>query len=105
MEAGLPEVAGAALADVDGLGVAAVDAAHEDGEGVFAVGDCDEVDVVGHEAVGEEADAAGVEVFAEELQVEFAVAYGEEDVLAVGSALGDVIGQSGGDDSRISWHA
>ena len=63
------------------------------------------MDVVGHEAVGEDADAAGVEVFAEELEVEFAVAYGEEDVLAVGSALGDVIRQSGGDDAGVSWHA
>jgi hypothetical protein len=39
------------------LGVAAVDAAEQDGERVAAFGHDDPVDVVGHQAVGVNADA------------------------------------------------
>ena len=104
VEAVLPEVSGAAAAGIDHLGVAAVGAAEEDGEGVFAVGDGDEVDVVGHEAVGEEADAGVGEVGGEEVEVDTAVGLGEEDVLVVGAALGDVVGATWEDDASISWH-
>jgi hypothetical protein len=104
VEAVLPEVAAAVAAGVDHLGVAAVCAAEEDGEGVLVFGDGDEVDVIGHEAEGEEADACVGEVGGEVVEVDAAVGLGEEDVLVVGAALGDVVGATGEDDTSISWH-
>lgn len=104
VEAVLPEVAGAVAAGIDHLGVAAVGAAEEDGEGVLVFGDGDEVDVIGHEAEGEEADAGVWEVGGEEVEVDAAVGLGEEDVLVVGAALGDVVGAAWEDDASISWH-
>ncbi len=65
VEAGLPEVARASFADVEGLRVAAVGASQKDGEGVLTAGDDDEADVVGHEAAGEDAGAGTLYVVAE----------------------------------------
>lgn len=100
----LPEVAGAVALGVDHLGVAAVGAAEEDGEGVFVFGDGDEMDVVGHLAPGEEADLGVGEIFAEQAEVGGVIGVTEEDALAVGAALDDVIGDSGEDTAGISGH-
>ena len=102
VEAGLPEVARASFADVEGLSVAAVGASKKDGEGVLTAGDDDEVDVVGHEAVGEDAGAGILDVVAGEAEVEGAVGGGKENSLAIGAPLRNMIGEPRGDDSGFS---
>ncbi len=104
VEAGLPEVACASFADVEGLSVAAVGASKKDGEGVLTAGDDDEVDVVGHEAVGEDAGAGILDVVADEAEVEGAVGGGKENSLAIRAPLRNMIGESRGDDSGVAWH-
>jgi hypothetical protein len=91
----LPEVADAAVAGVVVLGVATLEAAQEDGEGVGALREGDEVDMVGHEAPAEEADAGFGQVLEEEGEVGFAVGVGGKGVAAVDAALGDVAGDAG----------
>jgi hypothetical protein len=81
------EVSAASVVDVDGLGVTAVGAREEESQGVFPLGDNHEVDVVRHQAVGEDLDVGLSEVVADEAEVEMAVGDGEEDLLAVGPAL------------------
>jgi hypothetical protein len=53
--------------------------------------------VVWHQAVSENADPGLTAVFSEQIEVDAAVSLGVEDDLAVGSALGDVMGRSGQD--------
>ena len=74
-------------------------------ERVLSAGDRDEVDMIGHEAVGEDADAGIVQVLTYEAKVELTVSGGEEDPLAVGSTLGDVVGDSWCDGSCVARHA
>ena len=100
----MPEVAGAAAFGIPILGVAAVDPPEEDCEGVLALGDDDPVDVVDHEAPGEDAGLGVWELGGEELEVGVAVLGGVEDGLAVYSALGDVVGEVGEDAAWISRH-
>ena len=61
------------------------------GFAVDLVGDGDEVDVIGHETVAENAEAGWDGALCEKVKVSRAVLVGEEDVLAVVSALGDVM--------------
>jgi hypothetical protein len=62
------------------------------------------VNVVGHEAIGEDAEA-GVRVkLAEEVEVEGVVTVVEEDLLAAVAALGDVVGDVWEDDSGDAGH-
>ena len=105
MKASLPEVAGAAFADVERLGVTAVGAAEEESERVLAARDDDEVYVVGHEAVGEDAGSGFFEVFSNQTEVEGAVGGGKENPLAIGAPLRNMIGESWGDDSGVAWHS
>ena len=86
-ESGLPEVARAAGFCIEILGVAAVDAAHPDGEGIPVFRCGDEVHVIGHEAVADETDAGIRQMLGDEFQVDFAIELGAEDGLAVGAAL------------------
>lgn len=84
VEAGLPEMACASFADVEGLRVAAVGASKKDGEGVLTAGDDDEVDVVDHEAVGEDAGAGILDVVADEAVTAQAVPVGLRRSVPVG---------------------
>jgi hypothetical protein len=54
--------------------------------------------VVWHQAVSENADAGLPAVLSEQIEIDAAVSLGVEDDLAVGSALGDVIGSFGQDE-------
>jgi hypothetical protein len=103
-EAVLPEVACAESAGIKVLSVAAVGATESGGQGVGSVGDDDEVDVVGHEAVGEDAEARMGRVQAEEFEVDLAVGVVEEDKLAIGAALSDVMGDAWFDAAGESGH-
>ena len=86
VETVLPEVAGGVLAGVDRVRVATVGGAECAGQGVFTLGNQDEMDVVGHPAVADEPQAGGAAVVGQEAKVGVAVGVGEEDVLAVVTA-------------------
>ena len=104
VEAVLPEVAAAAVEAVDALCVEEVDAADGAGEGGFGPGHGDEVDVVGHEAVAEDAQSEARGLAVEQAEPFAAVVVGEEDVLPVVAALGDVVRDAGDDGSCASGH-
>ncbi|MEQ1947887.1 MAG: hypothetical protein ABL995_11900 [Bryobacteraceae bacterium] len=61
----LPEVPAAVPAHIHILRVAAVHTAKEHGERIGSFGDHDEVDVVRHEAIGQHANGAILQLFAE----------------------------------------
>ena len=107
-EATLPEVTAAAVEPVDGLGVLPVRPADGVLEAIRVGGDDDEVDVVGHQAPGDDADPVQGRLLGEELEIEVAVVVGEEDVLAVVASpvlgLGDVVGESREDDASGTSH-
>jgi hypothetical protein len=63
-----------------------------------------QMDVIGHERVGQHPAPCVVQLLPDQRQVHLVVGGGEEDALAVGSALGDVIGKTGYDVAGISGH-
>ena len=88
----VPEVAlGVLVEGVHVAGVLGLEALHEARNGAFSQGFEQEMDVVGHEAKGVDADfvAAGEEV--ESVEVKDGVGGAEEGFVALGSALVDVI--------------
>ncbi len=103
-EAVLPEVASAGGGGVHVVGVAAVECAKSAGESVDRGGDYDPVDVVRHEAVGQRFHGVGFEAPGGEFEVDVAVGVGQENVLAVDAALGEVVGNAGQDGAGQSRH-
>ena len=101
----LPQMTGTVDADVVVLRVTAVEAAAEDGEGVFAVRDGDQVDVVGHEAPTQEADFGVDEIVAEEREVGDAILVGGKGLAAVDAPLGDVARNAWKDTAVTPWHS
>ena len=89
-EAVLPQVSAGAVQAVEALGVDAVGASQGLGERVGALGDGDEMNVIGQQTVAEQGDAVDGAFAAQGVEVEAAVVVAEEDVLAVVAALGDV---------------
>ena len=69
MKSGLPEMARTAFSDIQGLSVTPIDASEEDCERVHSLRDEDKVDVVGHEAVGEDANSGILEVLMDQPKV------------------------------------
>jgi hypothetical protein len=63
-----------------------------------------EMNMVRHQAVSQNPDAGLAQILADKLEVEFAVADGEEDLLTIRSPLGDMIRNSRSDHSRVSGH-
>ncbi len=70
----------------------------------IAFGYGDEVHMVGHQAVGQNADIVRADVVAEDGEVDAAVGIGEEDVLAEVAALGDMMSHAGNDDAGETRH-
>lgn len=95
VEAALPEVSGEELGAVEVAGVFGVGDAEGAGEGIGEVGDGDPVNVVGHEAVAEEAGPVAGGVVGDELEVELAMGVGGEDGAGFVAALDDVVPESG----------
>lgn len=90
-EAILPEVAVALLGAVDPAGMVGLELLHEAGDAVGAGGFEEEMDVIGHEAEGVDADGVAFGEEAESLEVGDELDFGEEDLLAVVAALVDVV--------------
>ena len=61
--------------------------------------------MIGSKPLGEDAGASVVEILGEQAEVGGAIGVCKEDALAVGAALGDVIGLPGQDTALISWHS
>lgn len=72
-------------------GKVGVGAAQRGGHGVGALRHGDQVNVLGHEAVSPEAQRSVVGVVPQEVEIEAIVLGIEEDLLALVSALGDVV--------------
>jgi len=68
------------------------------------VGDGDQVQVVGHQTVAEQAELFAAAELAQAFEVEAAVVVEQEDVLAIVAALGDVMGAAWDDDARLARH-
>jgi len=65
------------------------------GEAGFGFQNCDDVDVVGHEAVGPDGEVVFLSLFFQDVQVCTLVAFLQEDVLSAISPLYDVMRDSG----------
>jgi ribonucleotide monophosphatase NagD (HAD superfamily) len=91
-------------ASVEGAGVVGMKAAEGAGEGVTFVGDGDQVDVIWHKAVGENSHAVVTGIVQEEIEVELIVFGAEVSLLAVVTALCDVVRNSGQHQAGGSWH-
>jgi len=90
----LPKVSAAAIGPVAGERVLRMSVPQGAREGVFAFGNSHKMDVIGHEAIADDAYAGTRGVVAQEVQVEAAIVVGEEDWLAVVAALSNVMGNS-----------
>ena len=90
-EPALPEEAAPVFAEVDGAAVSAVEFAEASAEGIEVAGHGDEVDVVGHQAIGPDLDAPRGQIFRGEIEVELVNVIGEEGLHPPVPALGDVM--------------
>ena len=97
-------MAGETAPGVEVLGIAAMDAAEEDGHGIGSGGADEPVDVIGHEAVGQEGEGAVGEMGMSEWEVDGAVGRGEEDLLVIDAALSDVKEGAGFDEACVTSH-
>ena len=89
---------------VDRLGVPEVGPAEALGQRLLAGRDGDQVDVVAHQAVGEDVQAVDSAFLDEQAEVELAVVIDEEDILAVVAPLHDVMRTARYDDACDSRH-
>lgn len=85
-------MSGAFMEAVDVLGVSKVRSADGFGEGIVVAGDGDYMDMVCHEAPGEELEAVFVGLVFEIVKIDTAVVIDEEHVLAIVAPLGYVMG-------------
>jgi len=69
-----------------------------------AVGDQDQMDMIGHQAVGPDRDTMLAALLTQQIAIEFVVGIGEKHVLAPISALGDMMGQTGNDETSDAGH-
>ena len=92
------------LARIELLGIAAMDAPEEHGEGVAAFGDDDPVNVVCHQTVGVNAYASVGEVVADEVEIGLAVFGRKEDRLTIVASLCDVVRPSREHEASVAWH-
>ena len=105
MEPPLPQVAAAPVEAVDILRVAKVGRADGPGQRPLLVGNRDQMDMVGHQAVSEDLQAILLGLLLQKPQVHPPVLVHEEHGLAVISVLRDVMGIPHGYRSGYSGHA
>ncbi len=100
----LPEVAAPSLAEVDAARVAAVGLAQGGAEPVFVRRHENEMDVVGHQAIGPHLGARLAAPLAEQGEIVSVIVVLEEHRQASRAALDHVMRMFGDDQSRCSWH-
>ena len=103
LEAILEQVAAAAVAAVEDDGVAGEHAAHDGGEGRTA-GAQEQVEVVRHEAPGEQARAGGLDAAGEALEKLLSIAVMLEDDAAFDTAGDHVVQSVGSIEARAARH-
>ena len=100
----VPQSPADTLSPVEMLRVAQVQGSEDGFEGICASRYANEMDVVGHQAVPDQAEARLPAVLAEQAEVREAVAIAEEDILAVVAALRHMVRKSDSDHSGKSCH-
>lgn len=103
-ESVLPEMAAAAVQPVDVLAIEPVSAADDSGQRMGLAGNDHEVDVIGHQAVGQDSQPMPRRLLGQQIEIGPSVVIDEEDILAIVAALDDVVGQAGKDDARDARH-
>ena len=100
----LEQVAGYPEARVDRRRVAPMRLAERAPERLRAVGDENEVNVVGHQTIGPDRDALFAALGRQEIAIERIVVVAKEDALAPVAALRDVMGKAGKDELGDAGH-
>jgi hypothetical protein len=104
VETALPDTTTALLRTIYVLGIAKMHGLEYGGKRPGLNWHGDKVDVIGHQAVGEDIESALGSVVPKQTQVSPIVGPDEEDVLASIAALGDVVRDTRNYDSRHTWH-
>ena len=103
-EAPLPEVPTPAFAKVNHTGISAMCLADSASQPIGRLRDRDQVDVIGHEAIGPDLDLVSTAPLPHQLQVAAVVLVTEERLLSTVSPLRDVVRETRGDDTCQSGH-
>ena len=104
VETALPDPATAFLRAIDVLGIAKMHRLEYGGKRSGLGWHDDQVDVIGHQAVGEDVESALGRVIPKQTQVPAIVRPDEEDVLATVAYLRNVVRDTGNHNSRNTWH-
>jgi hypothetical protein len=91
----LPEVATLTPHAIDALGVLPMNGFQGAVQIVHSFGDQDQVNVVGHQTVGDDLDAKALDMPAQQFQVSDLIAITEEHIRTVITALGDMVRDPG----------
>lgn len=97
-------MAAAAPGTIERQSVFGVDARQRAGERILALGHDHQVDMVGHQAVAQEAHAGTRGVMAEKVQVKTPIIWRVEDGSAIIATLGDMMGNARKDDAGSTGH-
>jgi len=94
IEPSLPKVAAPAMKVVDILCVAKVRSANCFGQRILLMRDCDDMDMIAHQAITGKLQRVLVGLLFQQLQIQPAIIIHKEHILAVIPALGDMMGVS-----------
>src|SRR5712691_11449449 len=89
---------------VDDRSVAPMRLAERPPQRFYAIGDENEVDVLGHQAIGPDRDAVLAALARHEIAIELVVAVAKEHPLAPVAALRHMMGQAGDDEAGDAGH-
>ena len=103
-KASLPQATAESVVPVDVLGIAQVHWFHDRREGIGLPWHVHEMNVVRHQAVRECRQRMFGCVFQQELEISLTITVAEKDILAAVATLGDVMRNSGHDNSGYSRH-
>jgi hypothetical protein len=91
VRAQLPDVSGLSILPVELRRVGPVAAAERFGDRVFVLGNSDDVDVIGHEAVGSDAQAVTSRVVIKKFAIEEVICVVEKDTEATDAPLSNMM--------------
>jgi hypothetical protein len=80
---------------VEILGIAHVEGVESSGQGALGLGDTNNVDVVGHQAVSPDIHGESLRIFTEPIEIAAVVGFGLEDRTVLIPPLHEVVGVSG----------